>query len=167
MKHHIIDAGKNGAIVSRSNEEIPSITTKIVRRNNMARKLAALIVGILLMTAFSQAQAGNLAAPLSTPEIKQSINSGQKTVIFFLNPYGRPCQAQNEILTRLQKDKKNNFNIAYVSAEKQENKQAFYDYGVRGLPTLVLVDSSGRIGRMFPPGIQPYDALVAALDGIK
>ncbi len=133
----------------------------------MARKLAALIVGILLITAFSQAQAGNPSAPLSTSEIKQSISSGQKTIIFFLNPYGRPCQAQNEIITRLQKDRKNNFNIAYVSAEQQENKNAFYDYGVRGLPTLVLVDSSGRISRMFPPGIQSYDILAAALDGIK
>jgi thioredoxin 1 len=133
----------------------------------MSRKLAALIAGILFMTAFNQAQAGNPAAPLSTPEIKQSVSSGQKTIIFFLNPYGRPCQAQNEILSRLQKDRKNNFNIAYVGADKQENKQAFYDYGVRGLPTLVLVDSSGKISRMFPPGIQPYDVLVAALDGIK
>ena len=50
---------------------------------------------------------------------------------------------------------------------QQENQRAFYDYGVRGLPTLVLVDGSGKINRVFPPGIQSYDALAAALDGIK
>jgi len=133
----------------------------------MARILSAIIMGVMLMAAVNQAQAGSPAAPLSTPEIKQSINSGKKTIIFFLNPNGGPCRAQNEVLTTLQKDRKNNFNIAYVSAMQQENQRAFYDYGVRGLPTLVLVDSSGKISRMFPPGIQSYDALAAALDGTK
>ena len=133
----------------------------------MVKISAVVIVSILLMTAVSTAQAGNTAAPLSTPEIRKNLSSGQKTIIFFLNPNGRPCQAQNQILTHLQKDRKNNFKIAYVSAEEQENRQAFYDYGVRGLPTVVLVDSSGKISRMFPPGIQSYDALAVALDGIK
>jgi thioredoxin 1 len=133
----------------------------------MARMLLAMIVGVILLAAVNQAQAGSQSAPLSTPEIKQSINSGKKTIIFFLNPNGGPCKAQNEVLTALQKDRKNNFNIAYISAMQQENQRAFYDYGVRGLPTLVLVDSTGKINRMFPPGIQSYDALAAALDGIK
>lgn len=133
----------------------------------MARMLSAIIVGIMLMVAVNQTQAGGPSAPLSTPEIKQSISSGKKTIIFFLNPNGGPCRAQNEVLSTLQKDRKNNFNVAYVSAMQQENQRAFYDYGVRGLPTLVLVDGTGKINRMFPPGIQSYDALAAALDGIK
>jgi thioredoxin len=133
----------------------------------MARRLSTIIMGVMLMAAVNQAQAGGTSAPLSTPEIKQSIGSGKKTIIFFLNPNGGPCKAQNEVLTTLQKDRKNNFSVAYVSAMQQENQRAFYDYGVRGLPTLVLVDSSGKISRMFPPGIQSYDALAAALDGIK
>jgi len=45
------------------------------------------------------------------------------------------------------------------------DQQAFYDYGVRNLPTMVLVDSKGKISRAFPPGIQTYEALAAALDG--
>ena len=133
----------------------------------MARKLPSIIVGIMFMAAINQALAAGPSAPLSTPEIKQSISSGKKTIIFFLNPNGGPCKAQNEVLTALQKDKKNNFNVAYVSAMQQENQRAFYDYGVRGLPTLVLIDSSGKINRVFPPGIQSYAALAAALDGIK
>lgn len=133
----------------------------------MARMVSAIIVGIMLTAAVNQAQAGSPSAPLSTPEIKQSVNSGKKTIIFFLNPNGGPCRAQNEVLTALQRDRKNNFNVAYVSAMQQENQRAFYDYGVRGLPTLVLVDGSGKINRVFPPGIQSYDALAAALDGVK
>jgi thioredoxin 1 len=133
----------------------------------MARIVSALIVGLMLTAAVNQVQAGSPSAPLSTPEIKQSISSGKKTIIFFLNPNGGPCRAQNEVLTTLLKDRKNNFAVVYVSAMQQENQRAFYDYGVRGLPTLVLVDGSGKINRVFPPGIQSYDAVAAALDGVK
>ena len=49
----------------------------------------------------------------------------------------------------------------------QENQKAFYDYGVRSLPSLVLVDKAGNISRVFPPGIQTYEALAAAIDGVK
>ena len=50
---------------------------------------------------------------------------------------------------------------------KQEDQKGFYEYGVRSLPTLVLVDKSGKVRKFFPPGIQSYETLVAALDGIK
>ncbi len=107
------------------------------------------------------AGAGDVKAPLSTPELKKT------TVVFFLNPNGGPCKAQNEILQKLQKDRKGNFNIAYVSAMEQANQQAFYDYGVRSLPSLVLVDKAGKVSRVFPPGIQSYEVLATALDGVK
>jgi thioredoxin-related protein len=50
---------------------------------------------------------------------------------------------------------------------KAENQRAFYDYGVRNLPQLVLVDGKGKIAQFFPPGIQSYEALAMALDGAK
>ncbi len=108
------------------------------------------------------------AAPLSTPELRQTIGAGKKnTVVFFLNPEGGPCRAQNEILQKLRKDRGNGFNIAYVSALEPRNEKAFYDYGVRGLPSLVIVDRGGKIAKFFPPGIQNYETLAAVLDGIK
>ena len=107
-------------------------------------------------------------APLSTPELKQAIGAGKKnTVVFFINPNGGPCKAQKEILVQLQKDRKENFNIAYVDAMNQANQRAFYDYGVRSLPTVVVVDSKGKIAKYFPPGIQAYDVLAKTLDVVK
>ena len=50
---------------------------------------------------------------------------------------------------------------------KQEDQKAFYDYGVRSLPSLVLVDKSGKIARVFAPGIQTIETLTSALDGLK
>ena len=134
----------------------------------MGKKIVFLSLLAMLLTSAGLAVAGNPPAPLSTPELKQVIGAGKKnTVVFFLNPQGGPCKAQNEILQKLSKDKKGNFNIAYVSAMEPQNQKAFYDYGVRSLPTLVIVDKSGKIARFFSPGIQNYETVAAALDGTR
>ena len=114
------------------------------------------------------ATAGDQAAPLSTTELRQVIGSGKKnTLVFFQNPQGGPCRAQKEILQKLQQDRKNNFNIANVSTMKPEDQKAFYDYGIRNLPMLVLVDKHGKVSRVFPPGIQSYETLTEALNGLR
>ncbi len=137
----------------------------------MSRKAVWTVLIAVMITAAScqssTGSAGSAAAPQSTPELKQALSAGKKTVVFFLNPQGGPCRAQNDILVKLQQDKGGSFNVSYVSALQPENQQAFYDYGVRSLPTMVIVDSSGKIGRVFPPGIQDYQTLAAALDGTK
>ena len=131
----------------------------------MKKKVFIVSLAVLLSAFQSQALAGS--APLSTQELKQAIGSGKKTVVFFINPMGKPCLTQKEILLKLQQDKAKQFNIAYVDASKPEDRKAFYDYGVRGLPSLALVDSSGNIAKIFPPGIQSYETLVQALDNIE
>ena len=133
--------------------------------------MGRIIVVLSLMAALlapGLALAGAQAAPLSTTELKQVIGSGKKsTLVFFQNPQGGPCRAQKEVLQKLQHDRKNNFNIANVSTMRPEDQKAFYDYGIRNLPMLVLVDKQGNISRVFPPGIQSYEALAAALDGLR
>jgi thioredoxin 1 len=134
----------------------------------MGRIRGVLTLVALLLAAVGQAVAGDAAAPLSTPELKQAIGSGKNnTVVFFINPMGGPCKAQKQVLEQLHKDRGGKFNIAYVSTMRAEDQRAFYDYGVRSLPTVVLVDKRGKIARYFPPGIQSYETLAAALDGIK
>lgn len=112
--------------------------------------------------------AGDVSAPLSTPELKQTIGVGGKpTLVFFQNPYGGPCRAQKAILDKLLHDRKSGFNVAAVNAMNQNDQKAFYDYGVRSLPSLVLVDKNGKISKVFPPGIQTGETLAAVLDGLK
>jgi thioredoxin 1 len=132
----------------------------------MRRVLVSITLFIMLAVA-GLAAAANPEAPKSTPELKQAIGAGKKTIVFFLNPQGGPCRAQNEIVQKLQKDRKANFNVAYVSTMNPADQKAFYDYGVRNLPQLVLVDSKGKIAQFFPPGIQSYETLAVTLDGTK
>jgi len=135
--------------------------------NTMRRKITAVTLITMLIAAMAGLVNAGSAAPLSTPELRKTIQSGKKTVIFFINPEGGPCRAQKELLVKLHKDRKGNFNIAYVSTMNPADQKAFYDYGIRSLPTLVVVDSKGQIGRFFPPGIQSPETLAAALDGVK
>jgi thioredoxin 1 len=144
---------------------------QLFAKENDMRRIFVVVSLIVVMLIFAGCQSGSTGggtpAPQSTAELKQALGSGKKTVVFFLNPQGGPCRAQNEILTKLYQDRGGNFNIAYVSTMKPEDQQAFYDYGVRNLPTLVLVDSSGKISQNFPPGIQTYETLAASLDRIR
>lgn len=134
----------------------------------MSRTIASLVVIVLLLTVAVPVIAGETSAPLSTADLKKTIGSGGKnTIVFFQNPQGGPCRAQNDVLQKLLKDRKNSFNMAPVSTMRQEDQRAFYEYGVRNLPQLVLVDKKGKIRQFFPPGIQSYEALAAALDAAK
>jgi thioredoxin-like negative regulator of GroEL len=132
----------------------------------MKRLITALATAAVIATATLAVAA--TAAPLSTPTLKKTIASnGKPTLIFFENPNGGPCKAQKTLLDKLVEQRKENFNIASVSTLRQEDQKGFYDYGIRSLPTLVLVDKAGKISRVFSPGIQNTVVLSSALDGLK
>ena len=132
------------------------------------KKIVWLLLGFGLFAAASSAFASGAAAPLSTMELKKTVGvKGQPTIVFFQNPNGGPCKMQKQILDTLLQERKNNFNIAAVSTLKEEDQKAFYDYGIRSLPSLVLVDRKGNIARVFAPGIQSIETLSSALDGLK
>jgi len=133
----------------------------------MWKRTVTIGIIVALLAVAGRAAAVNPDAPKSTPELMQAIGAGKKTIVFFLNPQGGPCRTQNEIVQKLQKDRKANFTVAYVSTMNPGDQKAFYEYGVRNLPQLVLVDSKGKIAQFFPPGIQSYQALSTALDGTK
>ena len=131
------------------------------------KNIVRIILATVLLLTTGIAMAG-VSAPLSTPELKQTIGTnGKATLVFFQNPNGGPCKAQKVVLDKLQQSRKNGFNIVGVNAMNQNDQKAFYDYGVRSLPSLVLVDKSGKVSRVFPPGIQSIETLTSALDGLK
>ncbi len=125
----------------------------------------------LLATLWVSASSIALAAPtapLSTPALKATIASnGKPTLIFFLNPMGAPCQAQKVELDKLTGQKNSTFNLANVSVMDQGARQAFYDYGVRSLPSLVLVDKAGNVNKVFAPGIHSAESITAAVDALN
>lgn len=127
------------------------------------------IITLLAVTLFATASLASAApkAPLSTPLLSQTIGKGRPTLVFFQNPNGGPCKAQQQVLNKLAEKRKGTFTVTPVNAMEQNDQKAFYDYGVRSLPSLVLVDKAGNISKIFPPGIQSVETISAALDGLK
>ena len=135
--------------------------SKTMKRRTLTIVATALLVSSTLALAAA-------TAPLSTPELKATIASnGKPTLVFFLNPQGAPCQAQKVVLDKLIEQQKGKFNLANVSVAIQGDRQAFYDYGVRSLPSLVLVDKAGNINKVFAPGIQDIQTITIALNKLK
>jgi len=133
---------------------------------NMNRRIFTLLTGCLLSASAITWAAPS--APLSTPELKATIASnGKPTLVFFLNPMGAPCQAQKVELDKLLVQQKGKFNLANVSVMDPGARQAFYDYGVRSLPSLVLVDKAGNVSKVFAPGIQSTETITTALNALN
>lgn len=75
-------------------------------------------------------------------------------LVFFLDPNGGPCRQQDSILTRMQDQLEGKVQIRPVQTTVPEDRELFYAYGVRALPTLLLADGNGREIDRLPPGVQ-------------
>ena len=89
--------------------------------------------------------------------------TGERTILFFMNPNGRPCQMQLSILDGMSDKLKPLANIRYYKTTEDSDQQSFYQYGIRGLPSLIVIDKKGNELKRFSPGIQDADEILAAL----
>ena len=97
------------------------------------------------------------AAPTAAPAPKP-------VLVFFMNPAGRPCQIQDQLLAESKAQWGPLADLRYARTDTPADRETFYRYGVRALPTLLLVDPDGKELKRFPPGIQQP---ATVLDGIK
>ncbi len=93
--------------------------------------------------------------------VKQDSN---KQLLFFLNPNGRPCQIQTSILQGMEKELTPLAEVKYIQTTDPSVRDLFYKYGIRGLPSLIIVDKDGSELKRFSPGIQEKKAILDALN---
>lgn len=84
-------------------------------------------------------------------------------LLFFLNPNGRPCQMQDDIIKSIRSELEKKVTIQYVRTTVSSDRELFYRWGVRGLPSIILVDKNDKEVRRFSPGIQSPETLKSAL----
>jgi len=87
----------------------------------------------------------------------------KKQLLFFMNPNGRPCQMQDAIIHELGDSIRAHANLRYYKTTEQSDRQAFGTYGIRGLPSLIVLDQNGRELHRFTPGVQEGSAILEAL----
>jgi thioredoxin 1 len=131
----------------------------IARRAVRSALLAALVAAPLAHAAEkSAAPAAKPAAPKPT-----AAPAPKATLVFFINPAGRPCQMQDQILAESRVQWEPLATLRYARTDTPADRDLFYRYGVRALPSLIVVDPDGKELRRFSPGIQPAETVVSGI----
>ncbi len=119
-------------------------------------KKVLLLLLLLLLPAFSAETPKSLAKP-----------APKNTLLFFINPNGRPCQMQLQILQDGMKDLEKVAKLQLIKTTEPNDRQAFYQYGIRSLPSLILVDAQGKEKLRFAPGIQEMSYILQQIYTVK
>ncbi len=136
------------------------------------RSTRALQTGLLLIVALlATGPLGATAADTggkegAKPEAKAPAKTAAKpTLIFFINPAGRPCQMQNQILNESRAKWEPLVTLRYARTDLAADRDLFYHYGIRSLPSLIVVDGDGKELHRFPPGIQQAETVLSGIRG--
>jgi thioredoxin 1 len=87
----------------------------------------------------------------------------EKTILFFMNPNGMPCQMQDQILNAMDDSLNGKALVTRIKTTVAEDRPKFSEYGIRGLPMLIVVDGTNKVLKRFTPGIQSEQAILEAI----
>lgn len=129
----------------------------------MKTRLAASLAACLALALAPAALAAEKAAAPKPAAPKAAAAAPKPTLVFFINPAGRPCQMQDQILAEAKARWEPLASLRYARTDTPADRELFYRYGVRALPSLVLVDGQGKELKRFPPGIQSAETIVSGV----
>ena len=89
------------------------------------------------------------------------------TLMFFINPNGAPCLAQEKILNEFRSKIEKRAKILAISTESFTAQMQFRKFGIRSLPALVIVDADYQEIKRFAPGIQSGEQILKELAEVK
>jgi len=116
------------------------------------------VIGIIgLIAVISNQAQTNLATTESTAQVNGVTSKGTEIVFFWL-PTGSPCQEQNKIITDLEV-KNPNLKTTRVDLTDPANSSLANKYGIRSVPSVVILDGQSKIVKQFTPGIQSQENL--------
>jgi len=123
------------------------------------QKNLSVFISVLLAVFLSAC--GSEQEQSAAPKIQASVTTTQapslakQRLLFFMNPNGRPCQVQDQILTEMGSELTDKVQVQYLKTTEMASAQPlFQQYGIRALPTLILLDASGNVAHRMTPGIQ-------------
>ncbi len=92
-----------------------------------------------------------------------SIMKSKGILLFFMNPNGRPCQMQSQIIEESKSEIEKHFLIKYVKTTNSSDHALFYRFGVRSMPAIILLNKNGSVKYRFTPGIHSQEQLLNAM----
>jgi len=100
------------------------------------------------------AAAPAVTSPASAATAVPGATAGLPRLVFFMNPNGRPCQMQDQILEQVATSLQGRAVVVRFRTTTPEDLAWFDRFGIRSLPQLVVTDATGRELRRATPGIQ-------------
>jgi len=92
---------------------------------------------------------------------------GTPLLLFFLDPNGGPCMMQGRILASMEEELRGRAAVREISTTIPEDRPLFGQFGIRGLPSLILVDAGGKEIRRLPPGVKTAEEIRFLLKELK
>jgi thiol-disulfide isomerase/thioredoxin len=124
--------------------------------------LPLMLAATLVCSALLSAQPSNTtSAPKAASSATQQKPS--RTLLFFINPHGQPCQMQESIIAQNAAKINAQVNVRYIKTTDEQNYPLFQKYAVRSLPMLVVIDEHGTVVHRFTPGIRSAQEILGAL----
>jgi thioredoxin 1 len=127
--------------------------------------IMVLLMAVAALAGIFVAVAGQGADSSITADTSDSVEKKkvEKTILFFINPNGMPCQMQDRILTGMMDQLNGKASVKYIKTTVAEDRADFAKWGIRGLPMLIIVDKSDKVLKRFTPGIQSEQVILDAL----
>lgn len=136
--------------------------------NRMLKNLFFLIVvSVLFLFSCSKEKPAKILADPVEQKLQQSQKDNKYALLFFINPRGKPCQLQNKILSDMYNEISGRLNYIYLSTSKKSDMTYFYSYGIRALPTIIILDQERNVSHRFAPGIISKEALIEKINSLK
>ncbi|MDY0268328.1 thioredoxin family protein [Trichloromonas sp.] len=92
---------------------------------------------------------------------------GTPQLLFFLDPNGGPCMMQGRILAGMADELRGRVGIREIRTTLPEDRPLFGQFGIRGLPSLILVDGGGKEIRRLTPGVKNVEEIRFLLNELK
>ena len=130
-------------------------------RNFLTSMALLLILFTVGCSKNSKSTADNSKATAATESKIANSSNGKLTLLFFMNPLGSPCQMQDQVITSMGSQLTDNADVKYIRTTEMETARAmFQKYGIRALPSLIMLNIDGSVRHRFSPGIiSPNDIL--------
>ncbi len=123
--------------------------------------LSTIIISIILSGCTDRNQNNS---PETILNITETITNSNQKLLFFMAPDGAPCKMQNEILKNMGDDLSKKAELVYIKTTELETARPYFEkYGIRAIPSLILVDESGETLKRFTPGIHSKETIVEYL----
>jgi thioredoxin 1 len=111
----------------------------------------------------SSAGAAVTSGPSGTAAPERKTAAPARQLLFFMNPNGRPCQMQLGIIDGMKDKLATLASVTFIKTTESADRAKFSEFGIRGLPSLIILDASGKELKRLTPGIQDEATILAAL----